>query len=60
MAPMAWSARRSCVDAVIPTSATSLMTVLAPTRLRFCITAVVLDFEKAQEAKDAYDKKQGQ
>jgi peptide-methionine (R)-S-oxide reductase len=31
----------------------------APTHLRYCINGVVLDFEKAQEAKDAYDKKQG-
>jgi peptide-methionine (R)-S-oxide reductase len=30
-----------------------------PTRLRFCINGVVLDFEKAREAKDAYDKTQG-
>jgi len=30
-----------------------------PTHLRFCINGVVLDFEKAREAKDAYDKKQG-
>lgn len=30
-----------------------------PTHLRFCINGVVLDFEKAQAAKDAYDKKQG-
>ena len=27
-----------------------------PTRLRYCINGVVLDFEKAQAAKDAYDK----
>jgi peptide-methionine (R)-S-oxide reductase len=30
-----------------------------PTHLRFCINGVVLDFEKAQQAKDDYDKKQG-
>jgi peptide-methionine (R)-S-oxide reductase len=28
----------------------------APTHLRYCINGVVLDFQKAQEAKDAYDK----
>lgn len=27
-----------------------------PTRLRYCINGVVLDFEKAQAAKDEYDK----
>lgn len=31
----------------------------APTHLRYCINGVVLDFQKAQEAKDAYDKEQG-
>jgi peptide-methionine (R)-S-oxide reductase len=31
-----------------------------PTHLRFCINGVVLDFEKAREAKDAYDKQHGQ
>ncbi len=30
----------------------------APTHLRFCINGVVLDFKKAQEAKEAYDKTQ--
>jgi peptide-methionine (R)-S-oxide reductase len=30
-----------------------------PTHLRFCINGVVLDFEKAQAAKEAYDKKEG-
>ena len=30
----------------------------APTHLRFCINGVVLDFQKAQDAKEAYDKKQ--
>ncbi|WP_133990367.1 peptide-methionine (R)-S-oxide reductase MsrB [Dinghuibacter silviterrae] len=30
-----------------------------PTHLRFCINGVVLDFEKAQKAKEEYDKKQG-
>jgi peptide-methionine (R)-S-oxide reductase len=31
----------------------------APTHLRYCINGVVLDFEKARQAKDAYDKGQG-
>jgi peptide-methionine (R)-S-oxide reductase len=30
-----------------------------PTRLRFCINGVVLDFQKAQEAKEAYDNEKG-
>ena len=30
-----------------------------PTRLRYCINGVVLDFEKAQAARDEYDKEHG-
>jgi len=32
----------------------------APTHLRYCINGVVLDFQKAQEAREAYDKEQGE